>query len=273
MTALSPADLAAYRRRIGWDGPARADRATLGAIVAAHAASIAFENLDPLLGRPVSIALGDIVAKLVHARRGGYCFEQNGLLEAALGTLGFATTGYAARVMWRVPDDVINARTHKILRVELDDGPVIVDVGLGGQVLTGVLNLVPDTAQDTPHGPYRLVRDGTLWRQEALVHGIWRPTYAFDEQPQQPIDYELANWYTAASPRSHFRTTLIAGRHPPGRRVTLRNFELTVRRDGLAAERCTLADADALCDTLEGEFGIALPDRAALIARIDAGLA
>ena len=77
-------DTDAYFARIGYEGKASVDLATLSALHALHPAAIVFENLDPLLGRPVPLDLAALQAKLVTGRRGGYCFEQNTLFKAVL---------------------------------------------------------------------------------------------------------------------------------------------------------------------------------------------
>ena len=90
--SLSKGDLRAYFDRIGFSGEARADRETLEALVAAHTATIPFENLNPFLGLPVSLSSNALVDKLVRHRRGGYCYEQNGLFSHVLETVGFDFT-------------------------------------------------------------------------------------------------------------------------------------------------------------------------------------
>ena len=72
--------LDAYLARIGYEGPREPSLLALRGIVAAHSAAIAFENIDVLLKRDVSLDLATLQRKLVHRRRGGYCFEQNTLL-------------------------------------------------------------------------------------------------------------------------------------------------------------------------------------------------
>src|SRR5213593_335985 len=93
-------DLAAYLQRIGWTGRVAPDRPSLQALAAHHAAAIPFENLDPLLGLPVALDLPSLEAKLVHAGRGGYCFEHNTLFAEVLTQIGFEVTRLAARVLW-----------------------------------------------------------------------------------------------------------------------------------------------------------------------------
>jgi N-hydroxyarylamine O-acetyltransferase len=266
--SLGAEDLRSYFDRIGWSGQPAADRQTLAALVQAHTASIAFENLDPFLGRPVDISSEALVAKLVHGGRGGYCFEQNGLFRLVLETLGFEVTGLAARVLWMLPEDSVTPRTHMTLLVHLPEGPVLADVGFGGAVCTGVLDFVPEVPQDTPHERYRLVRSNGEWRQQTEIAGEWRTTYRFDLTPQPQIDYELANWWTSTSPLSHFTQGLTVALSPAGRRLTLRNFDFATHRLGHPSERRRLEGPSEVCDVLESEFGIRLPEREALIDRL-----
>ena len=268
--SLSAQELRSYFDRIGWHGEPAADRQTLAALVQAHTAAIPFENLDPLLGRPVDIGPEAIVAKLVHGGRGGYCFEQNGLFRLVLQTIGFEVTGLAARVLWMLPEDSVTPRTHMTLLVHLPEGPLLADVGFGGAVCTGVLDLIPDVAQDTPHERYRLVESGGEWRQQTEIAGEWRTTYRFDLTPQPQIDYQLANWWTSTSPLSHFTQGLTVARSPAGRRLTLRNFDFATHRIGQPSERRRLDGPLEVCDMLEAEFGIRIPDRAALLSRLKA---
>src|SRR3954453_10282938 len=93
-------DLTAYLDRIGYAGLREPALATLQGIVAAHATSIPFEGIDVLLGRGIRLDTTSLMDKLVHAGRGGYCFEHNSLLQQALLALGFVVEGFAGRVVW-----------------------------------------------------------------------------------------------------------------------------------------------------------------------------
>ena len=270
---LRAADLDAYFARVGWSGPVAADRATLNAIAAHHPAAIAFENLDPYLGRPVDLAPEALVAKLIHGQRGGYCFEQNGLLRLVLEALGFAVTPLSGRVVWNMDPETVTARTHMVLRVDLADGPVLIDCGFGSAVPTGVLDLVPDVEQATPHEPFRFVRLDEEWRAQIRIGAEWRATYRFDLTPQRDIDYAVANWYTSTHPASHFRHGLTLARALPGRRISLRGTELATHSLGGASERRTIADPEQVAAIVEHEFGIRIPDRPALLARLVAAAA
>src|SRR6266550_822553 len=135
-------DLAAYLRRIGYAGELSPSRATLDALHRAHATAIPFENLDILLGVPIRLDLASLQAKLVTARRGGYCFEQNTLFAAALEQFGFAVTRLAARV--RLNAVAVNPRTHMLLRVDVAGTSWIADVGFGGAGLLWPIPLVAE---------------------------------------------------------------------------------------------------------------------------------
>jgi N-hydroxyarylamine O-acetyltransferase len=148
--------LAGYFHRIGYAGPAAVSRGVLADLVLHHARAIAFENIDAFLGRRVSLDIDAVVAKLVNDGRGGWCFEQNLLLGEALRALGFSVTDLAARVVWGRAADAVAARTHRVLLVHVDGQDLLVDVGFGGQTLTGVLELDNESAQPTPHEPFRL---------------------------------------------------------------------------------------------------------------------
>ena len=123
-TKMDRADIERYFTRIGFEGEPRPDLPTLGALHLAHAQTIPFENLTPLLGEPVALDTSALVAKLVGAGRGGYCFEHNLLFYDVLTTIGFDVTLLGARVVWRLPDDAPpNPRTHALLRIDLPEGP------------------------------------------------------------------------------------------------------------------------------------------------------
>ncbi|QIK78618.1 arylamine N-acetyltransferase [Sphingomonas piscis] len=265
--SLSAADLQAYLIRIGFEGEARADRETLARIVALHPGVIPFENLNPFLGIPVELTADAFMAKLVHGGRGGYCFEQNGLLAHVLETLGFKFTPLAARVLWMQDEDAETPRTHKLLMVDLPDGPVLADVGFGGAVCTGLLRLESGVPQETPHERFRLLEKDGEWRQQIEIRGEWRTTYRFTLEQALAIDDALGNWWTSTSPASHFTFSLVAARSPAGRRLALRNLDYTTHQPGEDTQRRRLAP-DEVCAVLESDFGLRLADRDNLTAKI-----
>jgi arylamine N-acetyltransferase len=109
-------DVAAYFDRIGYRGAAEPTVETVRALVAGHNGAIPFENLDPLMGIPVAdLSAAALTDKLVHRRRGGYCYEHNGLMGYVLEELGFGVERLAGRVVWLNPDGPLPAQTHLVL--------------------------------------------------------------------------------------------------------------------------------------------------------------
>lgn len=265
---LDVVDLPAYFLRIGMPGPHAADLATLQAIIAAHEQAIPFENLDPLLGCQVELGLHAIQKKLVHDHRGGYCFEQNLLLGEVLRAIGYEVTNLVARVLWGQPDDAITARSHMVLQVKVSGQAYLVDVGFGGNTLTGALPWVIDNAFQTSHESFRLLmREGDHYLQCQLPDG-WKTLYRFDLQPQYPIDYRASNYYTSTNPQSHFVAGLTVARVTPEGRLALRNRDFSIHQTGGASRCRSLRSVAEIRAVLEAEFLIRLPPHPLLDQRL-----
>lgn len=250
-------DLDAYFERIGYRGGREPTLAVLNAITRAHTRAIPFENLDVLLGRPIDLRPDALFDKLVIRRRGGYCFEQNGLLLAVLERLGFSVVPLSARVRIDRPRDFTPPRTHVFLRVELDGESHLTDVGVGALSLTGALRLHHDGAQHTPHEPRRIVREGTRWFHQVGYGDAWHDVCEFTLEEMPFIDRVLGNWFTSAHPESHFKNRLIVARAADdGVRVTLLNDELKVRDRSGQAHVTPIRSHDHLLEVLAEQFGL-----------------
>lgn len=256
----TPIDLAAYFARISYDGAVAATTDTLAAIMDAHVRAVPFENLDVLLGRRIDLSASALMRKLVAERRGGYCFEQNGLLLLVLQQLGFAVTPLSARVRYQRPRDYTPARTHLFLRVTIDGAPWVADVGVGSMSLTSPIRFDVEGEQATRHEPRRIIWEDGRYFHQVRLSDTWHDVLEFTGEAMPPIDRELANWYTSAHPQSHFRSRLTAARAlPDGGRLTLLNRELTRRRrDGTADVRRLQTPAELL-DVLATDFGLCFP--------------
>lgn len=250
-----------YLARTGYQGPRAPTLDALHALTAAHSKSIPFENLDVLLGKGIDIAPEAVFAKLVEQRRGGYCFEQNGLFLRALTALGFQATPMAARVHMGQPRDFMPPRTHLFLRVVLEDGSVwLTDVGIGSMSLTAAIRFELDVEQTTPHEPRRLVRDGDRYFHQARLGDDWMDVYQFTGEVMPMIDQELGNWYTSAHPRSHFRRDLMVARAADdGARLALLRTELKQRAKNGQATITPVESPEHLLELLEAHFGVRLP--------------
>ena len=256
-------DLDAYFARTGYTGPRTPTLETLHGLVRAHVQTIPFENLDVLLGKPIDLEPAALMQKLVHDRRGGYCFEQNTLLLEVLTALGFHVRPLSARVRWQRPRDYTPARTHLLVRVELDE-PWLADVGVGAMSPTAALRLAETGEQATPHEPRRLLREGNMIYHQARLGDDWHDVAELTLEEMPLIDRIVANWYTSTHPQSHFKHRLLVARATPTGRVTLLNETLSIRGADGVAEKHHIESHDHLLAVLREHFGITLPAGARL---------
>jgi N-hydroxyarylamine O-acetyltransferase len=248
--------LDAYFARIGYSGPRAPTLEVLRALHALHPAAIPFENLDVLAGRTIEISPAAVDDKLIARRRGGFCFEHNGLFKRVLVAIGFEVDSLAARVLWMAPEEgPPRPRTHMALRVMIDGTPWLADVGFGGCVPTAPLRLDSEEPQETAWETFRILPSGAQRRLEALLDGVWRPLYELALSPADDADWELANWFVCSHPTSHFRTHLMGAFTSPEARYALRDGQLTIRRRNGEVERREL-DAAQLQELLCTTFGL-----------------
>ena len=254
-------DLDAYFARTGYAGSRKPTLENLHALTWHHATSIPFENLDVVLGRGISLAPETIFRKLVHEKRGGYCFEQNNLLLLVLRALGYRVTPIGARVRWQLPREVTPPRTHLFLRVHLPEGDWVTDVGMGAASLTSAIQLEFDRDLPTPHEKRRLVQE-----QGKMYHQLWTGTewtdcceFTFDVM--HPIDCEVANWWTSSSPTSHFKANVTVGRDGrDGTRKAIRLGEFTHRRGAEILAKEPITGGPRLLEILRAHFDLTFPE-------------
>lgn len=201
-------DLDAYFARIGSTASRKPTLALLHAIIAHHIVAIPFENLDVLLGRPILLDPASLQQKLIRDRRGGYCFEQNGLLLLVLTALGFQAVPLSARVRIQRPRDFTPPRTHLFIRVEIAGETWLADVGIGGLSPTAALRLNDAGEQSTLHEPRRILRENGRFFRQVKLGDEWSDVCEFTGEEMPLIDREVSNWWTSTNPRSTFRQNL-----------------------------------------------------------------
>ncbi len=257
--------LDAYLERIGWSGPLPVDPATLAALHRSHALAIPFENIDPLCGQPISLEPDALVAKMLHRRRGGYCYEQNGLFLLALASIGFRTVPLCARVL--ISEGKYAARTHQLALVEFAGARWLADVGFGGNGLVEAIPFELECEFDQKLDRFRIVADAAYgYRLEHRLPTGWRALYAFSLDPFLPADFHAQNYFVSRAPESFFtripiciRTTLTE------RRIVIANRYKVRPVDGPATVTI-LETADDLRRTLADELDLPLPEEIALPA-------
>jgi len=257
---VNSSELDLYFERTGYRGPRTPVLEALHALTAAHTRTIPFENLDVLLGRRIDLGFDALFDKLVRRRRGGYCFEQNGLFLNVLQTLGFDATPLSARVRLDRPRDFIPPRTHVFIRVMLDDTAWLTDVGVGASSLTSAIAFDTTEEQATPHEARRILREAGRCFHQIRFGNDWHDVYEFTGEQMPEIDREVGNWFTSTHPQSGFKSRLTVARAgDEGRRYTLLNREFKIReRDGQASVR-PIGSAVELLELLAEHFDLRFP--------------
>lgn len=264
--------IASYLDLIQYEGKREPTQAVLHDLHVRHTRSIAFENLSPFTGMTVDLSIDALMNKFTTQRRGGYCYEHNSLFQYVLQEMGFTTQGLAARVRLHVPDDVLTPRSHMLLLVEAEGETFIADTGFGGLTLTAPIRFVSDVVQDTPHGPYRLLRTGDDFCLQTKAKHAWQDLYIFDLVKHYPPDYEVFNWYTSSYPTSHFIDELIVARPAQAGRHALRNRQYSFYHLDGRAEKKLLNSVAEIKEVLENEFRIRTSGVPELDARLSAML-
>lgn len=259
---MNDAQLARYLERIGHGWNVQPDLATLRSVHRAHVTSIPFEALDAQLGEVASLEPQAIFAKLVERRRGGWCYEMNGLLGAALEAIGFTVVRLSCGVMRQEGGDA-RMGTHLALLVECD-GPWLCDVGFGGSLLEP-LPLAEVSREDIPYTVSLDLLDDGYWR---FTERAEKP-FSYDFRPE-PADEALLvakrDWQ-ATHPDSNFTLNLVAMKRQADRHLILRGRVLTERGPDETTVR-TLETADEFADTLARSIGVEEPRAKSIWPRV-----
>ena len=258
---LTRARLDRYCARVGYQGPRDVTLRTLRDLHRAHLLAIPYENLDIQLGVPVTLDRDAMFTKLVDERRGGWCYEMNGVFGRVLESLGFDVR-YVSGAVGRATRGWRAHGNHLVLVVTLDR-PWIVDVGFGDGFLTP-LPLEPGTyRQDFLE--FRVTRDGPWWRVHNHPFG-GADGFDFTLTARQPDDFRAQCHELQTDPDSSFVTTTVCERFEPGGLVILRAATLReVRADGVSSR--VVRDGADYDRVLRERFGLAIPDVDALWAR------
>lgn len=248
-------DLEAYFHRINFRGPIDVSSDTLTRLHHAHFHNIPFENFDILLGRGIDLDPQVVFNKLVLSKRGGYCFELNGLFLQALKTLGFKARALLARVhVTGTP----SGRGHQLELISIDGKDWLADVGFGGNSPRMPIPLELDRPVTKDGQTTRLTDGGRFGTMlQTLVDGEWKNLYSFDLCYVCPADIAYGNHYTSTSPNTFFTYSRVAMRPLSGGEITLLDRTLKITANG-REEVQTLPDSPAYLDAVKTHFGIEL---------------
>jgi N-hydroxyarylamine O-acetyltransferase len=247
-------DLDAYLQRIAYDGPRAASAQTLQRLHLAHLLAVPFENLDISLGRAIQLDEAAVLAKIVHRRRGGFCYELNSAFAALLRALGFSVSLLSARVA-RQAGGFGPEFDHLTLLVEVDH-PWLADVGFGDSFRLP-LRLDDSEAQVQRLGSYRLDHQDDQVTLLRLVDEHWEPQYRFTLRPHAITDFAAMCRFHQTSPQSHFTQKRICTLATPEGRITLSDWHL-ITTIGAERREQVLADEVEERAALATHFGIVL---------------
>ena len=253
-----------YLRRIGLDRRPPPTLEGLRAVHRAHLMHVPYENLDVQLRRPVTIERPPIFAKIVGRRRGGWCYEMNGMLGWALAELGFRVTRATGAVMREMFGETSEAN-HLVLRVDLPDGVYLADAGFGDGSLDPIR--VEEGAFSSNGFDYRLSRiDGDWWRMHHHSHGGPK-SFDFHLAPADEGKLAARCAHLQAAPDSTFVLNLLCFRQREGCVEALRGRVLRTVRPDSVHERL-LGSAGELVAVLKDVFGLDEPEAASLWPKV-----
>jgi N-hydroxyarylamine O-acetyltransferase len=250
-------EVAPYLQRIRYDGPVHPDAGTLRALHRAHLLAVPFENLDIHLGRPIVLSVDRFYEKIVEERRGGFCYELNGLFAALLQALGFDVGLLSARVV--TPDGHVTPPfDHLTLDVACPGSSErwLGDVGFGQGFLDPLpLAAGPEEQQET--GVYRLDAEGVEYvlRWRAGWDDPAVDQYRFSTQAHDLAAFAEMCHFQQTSPDSHFTQQRVCSLATPEGRITLTGSRLIVTRHGERSEH-PIEDDTAYRAALLEQFGV-----------------
>lgn len=225
-----------YLARIGYAQTPQTDIKTLKELMVCQLYTIPFENADVWKYRKtVSLDTADIFEKLVHKKRGGYCYELNGLFCMALEQLGFAYEMLGVRPRFNYHRR--RPKTHMAILVHIGDKQYICDLGFGGYGIREPVDLsILDTDIEQNGDIFKLKKEDKEYvLQVKLEHGF-ADLYSFDTYPFEWVDYETANYFNSNSPDTIFTNKRLAIAQKADGRVFLIDSELKIIRNGEATK-------------------------------------
>lgn len=254
-----------YFERINYKGTTDISLENLTLLQKGHLYNIPYENLDQMNSVPLSLTPEGVFEKIVTNHRGGYCFENQGLLCYALRTLGYDVVQYAGRFMNE--PDVIQMRRHRILVVTIDNERYVCDVGMRSETSRVPLLLVEGLVQTDGVGEYKYVKDdfyGWVIMQK-LPDKEWKPLYGFTEEVQVDDDFVMPSFFCEKHPDSPFNTIMKIAIYTPDSNLNIVDNEYKVYKMGKCVEESVIENEDAARKMLFEKFGIDAPENFRLL--------
>ena len=247
-------DIQAYFDRIGYTGDRCLTVENLSVLIRRHMETVPFENLDCYPGGyPLTNDPERLFEKVVVNRRGGICFELNGLLYELLKALGYACYSVAARIP---RPDGIAPICHQGVVVVLDGRKYYCDVGFGGPGPKGALPLDDGPVQDVDGERFRILRDGIHVGIQRYHQETWVDVIRYADIPCIREDFSGLLYYFSTAPDSYFVIQRMVNLCVEGGgSLALTGDRFTARRNGMVTQ-IHLKDETEIREVLAKEFGI-----------------
>lgn len=250
-------DIQAYLDRIGYTGSRDLTAQNLSRLIRCHLETVPFENLDSHPnGFPLDNDPEVLFDKVVTRRRGGVCFELNGLFYELLSALGYDC--YPVEVRLHMVGRPASPISHEGVLVRVDGRKYYCDVGYGGPGPKDIMPVDTEEEQLIYGQRYRIRHSTHQVHLQRLSDGEWIKMISYTDSPCIPQDFTGRLFYFGMHPKSRFVTQRIANLCLPcGGSKALTNNHLTIRRNGEVLER-DLETEEEITQVLLEEFGIRL---------------
>jgi N-hydroxyarylamine O-acetyltransferase len=264
---LLPVNINAYLKRINYHGSLEPTAESLRALQVAHLLAVPFENLSIHAKEPIVLDDDALFTKIVDNRRGGFCYEANGLFAALLRALGFDVEMLSAQVA-NAEGEFGPDFDHMTLMVKTPGLTNIAqrwlaDVGFGDSFLEPLLLDEPGEQRQGSRA-YQIVSEGQIVSDDTHLVVMqrdnddqWKAQYRFTLQPYTYSDYVEMCRYHQTSPESHFTRSRICSRATKDGRITLSDMRFIKTSRAGRVER-TLASEEEYAGVLREQFGIVM---------------
>lgn len=248
-------DVTNYLLRIKYDGDLSLTIGVLNALQKNHLLHVPFENLDIHYGRPIVLNTGKFFEKIVNEKRGGFCYELNGLFFELLQSLGFNVKMVSARVFNSSEQTYSQEYDHLAIIARINSTDYLVDVGFG-EFTFHSLKIELNTIQNDERGNFRIEQhDDEYLRVSKQVNGNYIPEYIFSTKERALSEFGEMCIYNQTSPQSHFTQKKLCSIPTNGGRITLTSELLKITAGDSSIEEKINSD-EGFTANLEKYFGI-----------------
>ncbi len=230
-----------YINRINYKGDLKPDLSVLNALQAHHIFAVPFENLDIHYGKPIVLDIDKFYQKIVIEKRGGFCYELNGLFHHLLKEVGFNSKMISARVYDHKKRQFGEEFDHLAIIVELDQTKYLVDVGFG-EFAAHPLIIQSNVVQEDQRGQFSIEKENDIYTVFKIKGDSKNIEYKFTDKDRTLNEFQGMCQYHQTSPDSHFTQRKLITRPTPGGRITLTGNRLKITENDAIQKNIGLSE-------------------------------